>query len=122
MYHEINALVFASNDLLMSSGALNKVYWYHMSKPDVMKVFMENDVLPFCRDVLKIIREYLPFVTRVTHDKLPNYVAHVAALSREVVCAQCDDNVLRLYKVDGNEPRLLASLFHRYCTLKYITL
>jgi len=37
----------------------NKVYWYHISKPKVMKVFVEKDVLPFCRDVLKIIIQYL---------------------------------------------------------------
>jgi len=50
------AVVFASNNLLMWSGhASNKVYWYHMSKPKVMNVFTDTNVLPFCRDVLKII-------------------------------------------------------------------
>jgi len=106
-----NALVFASNDLLMYSGGdSNKVYWYHISKPKVMKVFLDTGVLPFCRDVLKIIRQYLPLVTRVTHNKLPDNVGRVVSLSSEVVGAQCRDDKLHLYKVDVNEPRLLAAL------------
>ena len=77
----LNGLVFASNDLLLSSGGIaNKIYWYHMSKPKVMKVFVEKDLLPFCRDVLKIIIKYLPFVTRVTYHKLPNYVGPVVCV------------------------------------------
>jgi len=83
-----DGLVFASNDLLLSSGGrANKIYWYHMSKPKVMKVFVEKDLLPFCRDVLKIIIQYIPIVTRVTREKLPNEVGTVVALSSEVcVC------------------------------------
>ena len=111
-----DGLVFASNDLLMSSGGYaNKVYWYHISKPKVMKVFVEQDVLPFCCDVLKIIIQYLPFDTRVTHEELRNRVGPVVALSSEVAGAQCWDDTLRLYKVDGNEPRLLASLPYECC-------
>jgi len=111
-----NGVAFASNDLLMvSDGTSNKVYWYNISKPKVMKVFMERDVLPFCRDVLKIVIEYLPFVTRVTHNDLPDKGGCVTALSSEVVGVKCDDDVLRLYNVDGNDPRLLVSLPHKYC-------
>jgi len=62
--------------------------------------------------VLKIVIEYLPLLTRVTHDKLPHHVESVVALSSEVVGAQCEDDMLRLYKVDGNDPRLLVSLPH----------
>jgi len=62
-----DGVLFASNDLLLSAGGrANKLYWYHISKPKVMKVF-EKDLLPFCRDVLKIIIQYLPFVAHNTH-------------------------------------------------------
>jgi len=105
-------IVFASDDLLLCSGGRsNNTYLYRMSKPKVMKVFMDTDVLPFCRDVLKIIIQYLPFVTRVTHEKLPNEVGPVIALSSEVVGAHCKDGKLHLYK--GNEQRWLASLPHK---------
>jgi len=111
-----DGLVFGSNDLLMSSSGANRVYWYHISKPKVMKVFLEKDVLPFCRDVMKIIIQYLPFDTRVTHDELPSTVGPVVALSSEVVGAQCADHMLRLYTVYGNEPHLLARIPHKDCT------
>jgi len=83
-------LAFASNDLLISSGYDdNKVYWYQMSKPKVMKVFVESNVLPFCRDVLKIVIEYLPFVTRVRSDNVGGEVGPVISLSSEVAGALC---------------------------------
>jgi len=110
--YRFDGLVFASDDVLLCSGGASKnVYLYRMSKPKVMNVFMDTDVLPFCRDVLKIIIQYLPFVTRVTHEKLPDEVGIVTALSSEVVGAQCKDGKLHLYKV--NEQRWLASLPHK---------
>ena len=111
-----NGVVFASNDLVMSSGGISdKIYWCHISKPKAMKVFIETDVLPFCGDVLKIIIQYLPFITHATHHTLPNTVGSVTQLSSEVVGVQCFDCMFRLYKVNGSEPRLLASLPHKSC-------
>jgi len=107
-----NGLVFASNDLLISSGgASKKVYWYHMSKPKVMDVFMEKNVLPFCRDVCKIIITYLPFVTHVTHHTLPNRVGAVTALNSQLAISSCRNGVLYLYE---NKTRLLGSLPYYY--------
>ena len=106
-----SGLVFASNDLLMSSGsASNKLYWYHISKPNVMSVFLEADVLPFCRDVMNIIVAYLPFVTHVTHHTHPNTVRAVTALSSELMVSSCDDHMLRFYAVHDNstKPQVIA--------------
>jgi len=103
-------VVFASNDLLISSGCVsNQVYWYHMSKPKVMNVFMETNVFPFCRDVTNIIIAYLPLVTHVTHDIHPKRVGDVMALSSQLVVSSCDDLMLRVFKVDGTEHCLLGS-------------
>jgi len=112
-----NGLVFASNHLLLSSRGwgTNTVYWYRMSKPKVMKVFLDTCVLPFCRDVLNIVIEYLPFVTRVTHDTIRDMVGPVASLSPEAVVAQGYDDKIYLYKVDGKKPLLLVRLPHKYC-------
>jgi len=109
-------IVFASNDLLLCSGGYsNKIHWYHISKPKVMKVFVEHDVLPFCKDVLKIIIQYLPYITRVTHDTFPHRAGPVAALSSEVVGVQCDDDMLHLYQVNGIARRLLVNVPHKDC-------
>jgi len=109
-------LVFASNDLLMSSGGRsNSVYWYHMSKPKVMSVFVEKDMLPFCRDVMKIIITYLPFDTHITHHTHPDYVGTVTALNSRLMLSSCYDGMLRVWKVHGiYSPVILASLPHHY--------
>lgn len=111
-------VVFASNNVLISSsGRKGNVYWYNMSLTErsVMKVFMQQDMLPFCRDVLKIITHYLPPVTRVTQTKISNvraYAGAVVSLTSEVVgiVQIVDDTSLLLYKVDGNKPYLLTRL------------
>jgi len=116
-FHGNHGLVFASNDLLMSSGRRSKnVYWYHMCKPKVMSVFMEKDMLPFCRDVMKIIIAYLPFVTHVTHHTHPDSVGTVTAVNSQLAVSSCKDGMLRLYQVhgNGNKPHVIASLSHYY--------
>ena len=85
--HARNGVVFASNNILMCAGGnAHKVHWYHISKPKVIKMFEDTDVLPFCMDVLKIIREYLPYITRVTIHELSTYVGAVATLSSDNDC------------------------------------
>jgi len=72
-------------------------------------------ILPFCRDVLNIIVEYLPFVTRETFSQCIYKVYPVVALSSEVVAAFCSSvhgERLCVHKMDenGKKPRLLARL------------
>jgi len=111
-----NGLVFASNDLLICSGAdSNMVCWYYMCKPKIMSALKTS--LPLCTDVLKIIITYLPLVTHMTNEPYSDTVGAVTALSSQLVCSSCEDDMLRIYKLhgNGNERCLLTSLSHKYC-------
>jgi len=101
-------LAFPSDNLLISSGGTeNKLYCCHMSTPKVMNTL---SVLPFCRDVLKIVIAYLPLVTRVTHIRYPSVIGAVKAFSSQIMASTCSDNVLRVHKLHKNQLFLMARL------------
>jgi len=111
------SVLFASNTVALSWHGYDEEVNI-IAKPNVMKVFVENDLLPFCRDVLKIVIQYLPL--RVTHEKLNKceqfgLIHCVAPIGSGVVCIQGFDNKLRLYKVDGNGTHWLVNLPHNNC-------
>jgi len=109
-----NSIVFASNDVVLCAGShSHAVYWYHISNPNLMEMFTKKNVLPFCHDVLKIIAKYLPVETHVTSEPCPHIVT-VTGLSCQVVVTWCLDDTFRVYKLDGNKPRLLATLPHEF--------
>jgi len=116
-----NGLVFASNNLLCSSGGYAQaLYWYHLPIPTnkVMNVLVQKDMLPFCHDVLKIIITYLPVAPRVVDEQYSEGVGPVAMIGSKIMILSTRDYKFHFYNVGGNNngPRLIASVSIRSCS------
>jgi len=119
-------LTFVSNDLLISSGSRPcDLYCYHIpiSKRKLMKIFINNTALPFCRDVLKIILTYIPVETYVPRDAAPESACFTSCVRSAVslssrMFATCVRDKLRIYQLRGSKLSLAQSLsFHHFSAM-----
>jgi len=74
--------------------------------------FVSDDLLLCSSYASKTLYSYNIPNSEVTAYPFPDFVFGVTSLTSEIVCASCEDNVLRVYKVHGTKLRLLATLPH----------
>jgi len=109
-------LVFASNNMLFSSVlGTNTVYWYYITnarKTFLLSTVVKTNILPFSRDVINIIMEYVPprIIDAYTYKKTAT--GAVTTLDSKVLTFSSNDRLSNMFELHTKRKQLVVSLKH----------